>query len=205
MTAPNLTAFPLCWPAGHPRARSRQRSKFDTTFGRARDGLFRELKLLGVTGIVFSTNLALRRDGIPLANQSNPADPGVAVYFRWKGKDRVFACDKWDRVEDNTLAVAKTIDALRGIARWGTGEMVEAAFSGFAALPPGPVAPPPPTPWQERFREVFGLFPATTDQGEVQHRYRQLAMQHHPDRGGSQDAMSEVNRLYAEWMKSRGL
>ena len=42
-------------------------------------------------------------------------------------------------------AIAKTIEALRGINRWGTGDMMEAAFKGFSALP----APDTNKPWRE--------------------------------------------------------
>jgi hypothetical protein len=38
-------------------------------------------------------------------------------------------------IRDNLQAVAKTIEALRGIDRWGTREMVDAAFQAFAAIP----------------------------------------------------------------------
>lgn len=47
-----------------------------------------------------------------------------------------FACEKWQDVYGNIYAIGKTIEALRGIERWGTGDMVEQAFTGFVALPP---------------------------------------------------------------------
>ena len=47
----------------------------------------------------------------------------------------VFACDKFRYTRDNIYAVAKTIEALRGIERWGASDMMERAFSGFKALP----------------------------------------------------------------------
>ena len=53
-----------------------------------------------------------------------------------------FACDKWRDVYDNIYAIGKTIEALRGIERWGTGDMVEQAFTGFVALPS------PKSPWE---------------------------------------------------------
>ena len=133
-------AFPLSWPAGRKRTQYRERAKFDTTFARARDNIVREVGLLaGRYGpdpqIVISTNIALRRDGLPLASQRQPDDPGVAVYFLYKKRQMSFACDRWEKIEHNMQAIAKTIEALRGIARWGTGDMLEAAFTGFTALP----------------------------------------------------------------------
>jgi hypothetical protein len=138
------TAYPLQWPAGRPRTvyHRRETGKFDVSFARARDNIISEVKLLcgGRWGAephtVISTNVALRRDGLPLAGQRAPDDPGVAVYFVYKKRQMSFACDRWLKIEHNMQAIAKTIEALRGIARWGTGDMLEAAFTGFTALPP---------------------------------------------------------------------
>lgn len=188
-------AYPLQWPAGRPRTGqwSRERAKFQTTFARARDDIAREVQLL-VGGrwardpqLVISTNVALRRDGLPLANQRNPDDPGVAVYFEHKKRSMCFACDRWDRIEHNMQAIAKTIEALRGIARWGTGDMLEAAFTGFAALP----APGAARDWWE----VLGV-PRGAAPDAIQAAYRRLRSEHHPDRGGDAARFSEVEQAY---------
>jgi len=189
-------AFPLCWPANRPRTSqwSRERARFDITFARARDEIVRQIELMTgkydwnrrETGLIISTNIALRRDGLPLAGQRQQEDPGVAVYFNYKKRQMCFACDRWQKVEDNMQAIAKTIDALRGIARWGTGDMLEAAFTGFAAL-----APPTTT---RTWREVFGYLPGVQPSaGDLEQRYRVRISQAHPDRGGSVDAAAELN------------
>lgn len=103
-----------------------------------------ELRLLGARNVVLSTNVELRRDGLPYANRPEPGDSGAAAYFTHNGKSMCFSCDRWDRVRDNIRAIEKTIAAMRGIERWGTGEMVQAAFSGFEALPPPDQMPPAP-------------------------------------------------------------
>lgn len=188
-------AYPLQWPTGRPRTGqwSRERAKFQTTFARARDDITREVQLL-VGGrwardpqLVISTNVALRRDGLPLAGQRAPEDPGVAVYFEHKKRSMCFACDRWDRIEHNMQAIAKTIEALRGIARWGTGDMLQAAFTGFAALP----APGAARDWWQ----VLGV-----DRGapaeQITAAYRRLRSERHPDRGGSAAAFDEVERAY---------
>jgi hypothetical protein len=188
-----IDAYPLHWPEGRPRTEPwrRQCSKFAAGFARSRDEVMRQVGLLvgrhsmRDAGLVISTNLALRRDGFPLAGQAQPKDPGVAVYFTYKKRQACFACDRWDKIEDNMHAVALTIDALRGIDRWGTGDMVAAAFRGFAALPPPETAG---TWWKalgfEREED------ATRAQAED--AYRRLAAIHHPDRGGSHEAMSNL-------------
>jgi hypothetical protein len=201
MSDTHHTAFPLAWPTGKPRHQGRRtRAPFDCTFTGARDGLLHELKLLGARAVVLSTNITLRRDGLPYAGQAEPDDPGVAVYFGYKGRETVFACDKWDRVRDNLRAIEKTVEALRGIGRWGTGDMVDQAFAGFAgALPAGRPMPGGSRPWWE----VFGV-PAHTPSDEVRTRHRRMVMDHHPDRGGDPVLMAEVNRAWEEFRKERG-
>lgn len=201
-----IEAFPLYWPEGKQRTESwrRRRATFDAAFAKSRDEIVREIKLL--TGswpdpkIVISTNIALRRDGLPLANQRKPDDPGVAVYFLYKKAQRCFACDRWDRIEDNMQAIAKTIEALRGIERWGSGDMVDAAFAGFTALPPPDAPAPAGRPWWQ----VLGV-QAHAPTADVQAAYRRLASDHHPDRGGSNERMAEINAAFDAFRRERGL
>jgi hypothetical protein len=169
----------------------RARAAFSTSFAVARDNLVAEVRRLGGRNLVISTNIPLRQDGLPYASYRKIEDEGVAVYFTYNGKQVCFACDRWDWVEHNMHAIAKTIDALRGIARWGTGDMLEAAFTGFTALP----APGAKRHW----REVIGVGPDVSDLAAVRAEYRRRAAQHHPDRaGGSHDAMTELNAALAQ-------
>lgn len=137
----HVEAYPLQWPAGRSRAKRRYHAQFQSSLAKARDHLMNEIRLLGGKQPILSSNLSLRQDGLPYANQKSPDDTGIAVYFTYKGKQHCFACDDWLRVEDNVRAIGKTIEALRGIARWGTGDMMERAFQGFEALP-GPESEP---------------------------------------------------------------
>lgn len=122
------TAYPLSWPIGWPRNKSTVRSRFGTwrnkpSVARSRDVVIAELKRAGVADwkVVISTNLPLRRDGLPYSNQKEPDDTGAAVYWKdRKGKQLVLACDKYDTVGDNLYAIGKTIEATRGIERWGS-------------------------------------------------------------------------------------
>lgn len=186
------TAYPLQWPAGRKRTASyrRARAAFSTSFAVARDNLVVEVRRLGGRNLVISTNIPLRQDGLPYANYRKIDDEGVAVYFTYNGKQMCFACDRWDKVEHNMHAIVKTIDALRGIARWGTGDMLEAAFTGFTALP----APGAPRTW----REVLGVAADIRELSIARAAYRVLASRHHPDKGGSHEAMTELNAALAQ-------
>lgn len=198
-----IDAYPLAWPAGRPRTKYRERSRFDVSFARARDDVVREIDRLGggsfvssTRNVVISTNVPVRRDGLPYANQREPEDPAVAVYFTYFKRPMCFACDQWDRVKDNLRAIAKTIEALRGIARWGTGDMLERAFTGFEALP----APAAEQPWWA----VLGLddpklMRHTSE--SIERRFRALAATHHPDKGGDAEQFKRLVKARDEARK----
>lgn len=172
-----IEAYPLYWPDGRPRTKSPVWSRFKTTFGAARDGLMEELQRLGATKIVLSTNIKLRFDGLPLASEKEPRDAGVAVYFEYKKRPMCFACDKYGYVRENIQAISKTIEAVRGIERWGSSDMMERAFRGFTALPETASEP---------WRNVFGFTASeavTSDQ--IDEAFRKLAFTEHPDHGGT--------------------
>ncbi len=176
-----IEAYPLCWPVHRPRARYRESARFKTTLGRAIDNVQREVMLLGGINLVISSNQPLNRDGTPSARRTYIGDEGVAVYFGLNKKPMCFACDRWDKIEDNMQAIAKTIEALRGIERWGSGSMVEQAFTGFVALPA------PEQSWQ-----VLGVSSHATRE-EIEDAHSRLAMKHHPDRGGDTNTMARIN------------
>lgn len=192
-----VEAFPLYWPAGRGRTSFRESAQFRTSFGKARDAVLRQIELLAGRGLsvapILSTNLPLRRDGIPYANQPQPSDPGVAVYFTYKKSQVCFACDRWRKVEDNMQAIAKTIEALRGVTRWGTGDMMEAAFRGFAALPN-----------MSSWPDVLGV-PAHTPTDVVREAYRSRRSQAHPDKGGSAQEFDRIEKAWVAFQQERGI
>lgn len=176
-------AYPLQWPDGVPRTapHKRQAASFVASIATATDDVLGEVRRMGGTHPVISANLNLRNDGLPYANQRQPLDAGVAVYFIRGGRQMVFACDRWSKAEHNLRAIAKTIDALRGIERWGSAEMMDRAFTGFEALP----AP-------EQWWQVLNVQP-NASASEVDAAYRRAARTAHPDQGGSDAAMARVN------------
>ena len=187
-------AFPLHWPDHRPRTKYRESSRFRIgSFAVVRDKLFHELELLGAKSVVLSTNIPLRQDGLPYANFKTPTDPGVAVYFLYKKKQMCFACDRWEKIEENIQAIHHTINALRGISRWGSGDMLEAAFTGFQAI-----AAPSERKWWD-ILQVRQDTPIEIIEGN----YKTLARQRHPDNGGSHDAMSELNLAINQARKVR--
>ncbi|UAB76938.1 J domain-containing protein [Erythrobacter sp. SCSIO 43205] len=184
-------AYPLQWPQGEPRTQRPERARFDVSFATARDHLMEQLRIMGARYPVLSSNLTLRRDGLPYANQPEPDDKGVAVYFQWKGKQMTFACDRWDRTRDNVRSIGKTIEAIRGIERWGASNMMERAFSAFEALPV-PEQSVTLSCW-----DVLGIEP-TTDQAAIKSAWRNRMKTAHPDQGGTTEEFAAVQKAYDE-------
>lgn len=207
----SVSRYPLEWPLGWKRtqAASRIRGSFAQTrhddqilqtaegpktvrstktvavsTPAATQRLEDQLDRLGATVPTLSTNVSLRLDGRPRGSEE-PADPGAAIYFSFKGKATVLACDRYLRCADNIAALAAHIDALRRIERYGVGT-IEQALAGYKALPADTAA---------NWRAVFG-FPkeARPTLEQVDTAYKALARLKHPDVGGTEIEMAHLNR-----------
>lgn len=143
--------------------------------------MYEELSRLDARDIIVSADQPLNKDGTPTARRTW-GDPGIAVYFKRKGKDVVLACDQYAHPHENMRAIGKTIEAMRGIDRWGASDMLDRAFTGFQAL----AAP-------EQWWQVLGFTNANATRADIAVAYRKLAMAAHPDHGGSDSAMARLN------------
>jgi hypothetical protein len=197
-----MEAYPLHWPPGWPRTAAHQRES-DRRFGGGRrlalgrsiNQLVNELRLLGATNIVVSSNMPTKADGLPYADDRNIDDPGIAVYFEFKKKPRVMARDGFSSVAGNIRSLTLAIDGLRQLDRHGGSLMLERAFDGFLAI-----APPD---WKKPWREVFGV--KADWQGDITRLYREKARNRHPDVGGSDTLMAELNVAYREARSELGV
>lgn len=127
---------PLQWPSGWERVAPHQReiARFKVTLASAVYDLLRELALMGATNVVVTSDLPTNSRGLPYSS-GKCSDPGIAVWCVVGGQERVFACDHWMTPAANCRAVGKTVEALRGLLRWGAAHMVNRAFQGLRALP----------------------------------------------------------------------
>ena len=177
------SGYPLVWPIGRPRAGVRQRSQFKVSQAAAVNDLAYQVDRMGGTELVITTNVELRKDGLPRGDRPPPRDPGVAVYFFYKKKPMCFACDRWETIGENIRAIGQTVGALRGIERWGSGSMIEQAMQGFTALPA------PEQAWQ-----VLGVR-HDASRAEIEAAYRALSARWHPDKAdGDEQRMMRINR-----------
>lgn len=201
-------AYPLSWPVGVKRTEPhrRQRAKFGamkqvegrswkSKQDRSVNACVRELQLqvnrMGGKAMVISTNIKLRLDGLPYSNPPKIQDPGAAVYFTRNNVPYCFPCDRWDSVEDNLWAIAKHLDAMRGMERWGVGT-AEQQFLGYKALTA--VAGEGEDPWMVLGMEPMGgNLSRPAAEAEVLAAHRKLARTAHPDAGGTVDQMARIN------------
>jgi hypothetical protein len=180
------TPYPLAWPTTIPRWKDeRQTGAFKTSLASAMNNVENSLRLFGkdsgkdVADVVISSNVTL--------GQSRPADPGVAIWFKWEGMQICIPVDRYAKVEANLQAIHHVIEARRTELRHGTLALVRATFAGFTALPA-------PGGHQPSWRAVLGISTPTPVRADIEQAYRRLAAMKHPDKpGGSQAAMAEVN------------
>lgn len=184
-------AYPLQWPVGYPRTlpHKRRDSQFTShgqklTVALALGRLQRQIEMLGGRYPVLSSNVELRLDGQPRSGMPEPSDPGVALYFQLRSNGTCMPCDAFRKVADNIGAIAHHIDAVRRIERYGVAS-VEQMFTGFQSI-----RGPGPKPW----RETLGI-PAEqiVTLAYVRQRKHELAARFHPDVGGTETMMAEIN------------
>lgn len=181
-----VEAYPLHWPRGKSRTKNPEYARFGNhNRGYCISYLVQEITRLGGKNLIISSNLELRNDGLPRAAQRAPSDPGVAVYFYLQGEQKCMACDRWNSVEHNLWAIVKSIEAIRGLERWGSKDMVDAAFRGFQALPA-------PMTTEVRY------FDDLTTSEEIRMRMHTLAKKLHPDMGGNAEEFAAMIRQYEE-------
>ncbi len=198
--------YPLQWPEGWDRTPldERGRAKFTTSLIRAAMIVRDEVNRIGGANVAITTNQPTRRDGLPYSSAREPDDSGVAVWWvDENGHERVIACDRWRLIQDNMRAIGASLEAMRGLERWGAGQVAQRARASFTALPAGDSAAPSDDPVHRArpWRDVLGGFPAGLGPTDLlvlaRGRHRQLMLTAHPDRGGSATAAAEINAAIA--------
>jgi|GEM_PF-4672680 len=151
------------------------------------EALHREFEAWGVRDWEAQPNVMLSRANSTSLTRQERA---VTVTFVKDGKPVTLPMDDYETATLNLKVLTLCIRDMRMIERRGVSDTMQSAYLQLA----GPQAER--DPW-----EVIGLRPGAT-KDEVEAMYRVKARSAHPDRGGSDAAMAELNaakeRLLAE-------
>lgn len=196
-----VTAFPLHWPPGFSRAKSREKGQFKTTLSGALNNVNDSLRRFAndsgkkMESLVMSSNVTL--------GTTNPSDPGVAVWFVWDGLSVCIAVDRYQRVEANLQAIHHIIEARRVELRHGTLALVRATFQGFLAI--ADMSAP-----KFNWRTVIGVDATEKDLSVIRRVYKKKATEIHPDKAKPEDkaeateAMTTLNAAMDAAIKELG-
>lgn len=134
-------------------ASARKRSQFDSTWTDTLDLLAREVKHLRGRDVVIEVDVReqdIKLDGMLRASARAPEHPAVVVAFETPDHGpQLHRCDRFERSyksdsvgwQENVRAIAKTLEALRAVDRYGATETGQ-QYAGFKALPAGRAMPP---------------------------------------------------------------
>lgn len=176
-----VTPLPPVWPGkrnAHP-TRSRFKTKWSTTLSM----LEREIRHLGGKKVEIATDVQgrhLRNDG-QLRADARPGYP-VILSFIVDGQRLQFPCDTFAWWQDNLYAIAKALEALRMVERYGVSKTSQ--YAGFKALP-SQTAPTMDTETASRVIADFSTAPASLIRGDVavaRDAMRVAIFRTHPDR-----------------------
>lgn len=127
------------------------------------------------------------------SEQVTEAERTVTVRFVKGGKTVTLPMSRYATASQNLKALTLCLDDMRMLERRGLDDAAQAAYLQLG----GPVAPVERDPW-----EVLGLRPDASVQ-QIEAMFRLLAQTAHPDHGGTDAAMEELNRARARALEAR--
>ena len=140
---------------------------------------------MGSKNCIITSNLRTKNEGGFYAQQNKIEDAGIGVYFDLKGKPKVMLLDKWGSPEHNMWSLFLSVQAIRGLERWGGVEFLDGLFTGFQALP-------------DYTTTAIRYFEGCSSQEHVEERKKNLQRELHPDSGGNEEEFKEMMRQYQE-------
>lgn len=192
------------WPGAKRSSWQRTKAPFKAHATKLWDLLDRELWKLNAREVVLSGYWRARdikRDGTPYAD-ARPTEPGIILEFTSKGTRYRFACDRFLVWLDNVDAIARSLEALRMVERYGV--MSGQQYEGFKALP----SQTSETMTTDGAFETIAFFSGYAkdrimrDGEALVAALRSAKGKTHPDAGGSYDAFLRVQQ--AESLIQRG-
>lgn len=180
------------WPG--ERTKNRQKSRFDSPWGKTLDLLDRELEHLLAKNIIIQADCErseIRIDG-RLRASAKLRSPSVILSFDSKHGALSYPCDKFTNWQDNLRAIALSLEALRMVDRYGVTRRAE-QYRGWEKLSgPGTSATPITTAMGTILvaAGIHGSRPIVAS--ELESLYRKAVLRTHPDHGGSAEEFKHV-------------
>lgn len=188
-----ITPYPLAWPDGVVRTPTQRRIKspFRTGFDQAVNNVANSLRIfqkeagVKIEHVILSSNVTLL--------DKRPADTGASAWFQMDGAWVAFGVDRFNAVEANIQAIHHIIEARRVELHYGGLAIVRQTFKSFIALPA-----PNSKPWWDVLQA-----PPDASRELIEANYKRLARERHPDAGGSDAMMAEINAARAAALRER--
>lgn len=191
----------------HGTGPRRLTSPFRVGAGRTQGDLKSEIAAVGVIHAVIQADLDLsdiRLDGVPRANARYLTGRVIVSFDHPRLGPLSMPCWEFADLWDNLRAVAKTLEALRAVDRYGVTQRAE-QYRGWSQLPPARAAIVP-SQWsspveaarfliqtaQVNFTDIDARS-AARDAVDLRAVYHAAAAKAHPDAGGSEQLMRTVN------------
>lgn len=173
-------------------------SDFKSNYSQTLNLLETELRKLKAKEVTIQAGFRqVRNDGWPYSS-AKPDHPAVALQFRTAKGVLVFRAHLYKRFEDNLRAIAKTLEALRAVDRWGVVEGQQ--YTGFRQLEAAPASGQmdrdAAAAWLAFFSgvsssELLGSRP------KLEQAFRETRVKLHPDRsGGSHEGFVRTQQAY---------
>ena len=183
------------WPGQMRKPDEREHARFKASYAMTERLLNRELGAIGATNAVMHMDIRqsdLRLDGELRAN-ARPPGPAVLIGFNHpKLGALAYPCDLYRDHKDNIRAIAKALEALRMVDRYGVTRNGE-QYAGWRKLPPGSGR----TEGGMTLDEAYAHIAKLSEYSEVSIRElrktyetarRRALWKAHPDHGGSTSA-----------------
>lgn len=184
------------WPGTLLKPGERRSSLFRSKWTDTTQLMDRELWYLSARAVVLQMAVQqsqIRKDETGLLAHVQPEHPGVVLSFNTSRGALSYPCDTFLSWRDNVRAIAKTLENLRAVDRYGVSKHGE-QYTGWSQLPPGRPMPKPMTreeaaAFVTRWADPHGRIPGmerTLVAGQmIEASYRSAAKNVHPDAGGS--------------------
>lgn len=188
----NLTLRPIeAWP--WKETASRGPSRFRSSWSAIEGLLKSEADKINGRTLILQIDVMerdIRLDGWIKAH-AHPASPRVAITIERISSARVdrptltFHCDTFSDWQDNVFAIAKTLEALRSIDRYGVTSSGE-QYTGWQAIPEKAGS-------DDEARAILWRWAATDwNPADLSASYKAARRRAHPDAGGTHDAFLAV-------------